>query len=224
VDKGGQTEEQLHKSWWAGFVSYVLHPLFIPSLITAYLLFIHPVNKLLISPEGAMRAWISVTLNTVLYPAFLVFLLWRLKFVSSMHLKNQRERIIPLVVNIMFYFWAWYVSRNIELFPVSLKLWLMGAFLCSCAAMFTNIFMKMSLHGIGWGGAVGFCIIQQGIDPNFAPIMLPLVLVLAGLAGTARLVLHAHKPGEVYAGYLAGMICLFGAWGLYAVGVGQPLG
>ncbi len=207
-----QPEVLEKNNWWARWVSYLLHPLFLPSLITAYIVFAHPVYRLLLGRFTAMQAWISVTLNTVLYPALLVFLLWRLKFIESIQLRTQKERIVPLVVNILFYFWAWYVSRNVETFPLVLRQWLMGIFLSSCAAMFTNIFMKMSLHAIGWGGVAAFCILQQANDANWPQMLTPVVLVLAGLVGTARLALGAHKPGEVYGGFLAGAISIVMGW------------
>jgi peptidase E len=42
--------------------------------------------------------------------------------------------------------------------------------------------------------------------------MLPVVLLIAGLTGTARLLREAHSAGEVYAGYLAGAICQLAGW------------
>ena len=124
-----------------------------------------------------------------------------------MYLEDQKERIIPLVGGLIFYFWAYYVGRNLEYMPPSLQQWLLGVFLCSCAAMFTNIFKKISLHSIGVGGFITFCALQQATDPHWQGKWLFIGLLAGGLVGTARLVKNAHEPSEVYAGYLAGIIC-----------------
>jgi hypothetical protein len=107
----------------------------------------------------------------------------------------------------MFYFWAYYVSRNLEAIPQSLQQWLLGVFLCSCAAMFVNIFRKISLHAIGMGGTIAFAAWQQATDNHWPHFKLLASMLLAGMVGTARLIRSAHKPADVYAGYLAGAIC-----------------
>lgn len=148
-----------------------------------------------------------VMINTVLFPAVLVFLLWRLKFLKNIYMETTKERIIPLVVSLLFYFWAFYVGRNLEVIPHSLQQWLLGVFLCSCAAMFINIWTKVSLHGIALGGLIGFCAWQQATDLQWPFYILIPAVLLAGVVGTARLIRGAHKPSELYIGYFAGILC-----------------
>lgn len=191
----------------AQLISWFAHPLFVPVLIAGVLLFMHPINELMVPYDVRIRIMAMVFINTVLFPGLLAFLLYRLGFMKSIYMESQRDRIIPLVVGIMFYFWAYYVSRNLEAIPVALQQWLLGVFLCSCAAMFTNIFKKISLHGIGMGGAIAFCAWQQATDGHWPHFLLIPIILLAGLVGTARLIRSAHEPSDVYAGYLAGAIC-----------------
>lgn len=191
----------------AELVSWIAHPLFIPAIIAGVLLFLHPINQLVIPFESRTRIMAMVVINTVLFPGLLVFLLHRLGFLPSIYMNTMRERIIPLTVSLLFYFWAYYVSRNIEAIPVSLQQWLLGVFLSSCAAMFTNIWKKISLHTIAIGGLVTFCAWQQGTDQHWPGFMLIPFLLIAGLVGTARLIRQAHEPSDIYAGYLAGFIC-----------------
>jgi hypothetical protein len=84
--------------------------------------------------------------------------------------------------------------------------WLLGVFLGSCLAMFSNIFFKISLHTIAAGGAVFFFAWQMHLDPHWPQFWLVPVLLLAGLVGTARLLRSAHHPMEIYLGYLAGAL------------------
>lgn len=205
----------LHAPAWrlsAQAASYLLHPVWVPFAMAAWLLMAHPLYTLLMEEGTRVRLLAMVGLNTVLFPVLIAFLLWRLGFTASMQMETQRERIMPLIINIIFYFWAWNVSRNLEQIPHSLVQWLMGAFLCSSAAMFTNIFMKISLHTIGMGALMAFCALMTLSDPYFPRVLLMIAIVIAGITGTARLLREAHTPSEVYAGYLAGIICQAAAW------------
>lgn len=199
-------------SMLAQVVSYVLHPLFIPFMVVLFVLYRHPVNVLLTDEPIRLRIAAMSFINTVLYPGIFVFLIWRLKFIPSIYLESQRDRIIPLVSCIFFYFWAFYVSRNWEVIPQAVHQWLLGVFLTSSAAMFVNIFMKISLHTLAAGGALSFFIIQTAADPNWPLGALAPVALLAGLVGTSRLIRRAHEPSEIYAGYLAGGICQVAAF------------
>jgi hypothetical protein len=205
----------LHAPWLRGlaqFFSYLLHPVFIPGAMAAWLLMGHPMFTLLLEEQVRVRLLAMVLLNTVLFPVLIAFLLWRLGFTKSLQMETQRERIYPLIINIIFYFWAWNVSRNLTDIPLPLVQWLLGVFLCGSAAMFTNIFLKISLHTIAMGGLIMFSVMMMLTDHFWPFWMLPVVLLIAGLTGTARLLREAHSAGEVYAGYLAGAICQLAGW------------
>ena len=148
-----------------------------------------------------------VFINTILFPGLVMFLLYRLGFLKSLFMETMKDRIIPLNAAIFFYFWAYYVGRNLDAIPASLQQWLLGVFLGSCVAMFINIWKKISLHAIGMGGLVSFCAWQQATDQHWPMFVLIPSMIIAGLVGTARLIRETHEPSDVYAGYLAGIIC-----------------
>jgi hypothetical protein len=191
----------------AQLVSYIFHPLFVPFMVAWVILYQHPIHVLLTDAPIRLRIIAMVFINTVLFPGIFVLLLWRLKFLPNLYMESQRARIIPLTVSILFYFWAYYVGRNLEAVPPAMQQWLLGVFLASCAAMFTNIFLKISLHTLAAGGAVMFFILRMKADIYWPMWWLAPIVFIAGLVGTARLLRKAHEPGEIYAGYLAGAIC-----------------
>jgi hypothetical protein len=195
----------------AQVVSYFFHPLFVPIMVVWLILYQHPINYLLTDDPIRLRLMAMTFINTVFLPGFVIFLLWRLKFIPNMYLESRKDRIIPLNVVIIFYFWAFYVGRNLEAIPMAMQQWLLGVFLASCAAMFCNIFFKISLHTISAGGAVLFFVLRMTVDPYWPMWWLAPVVLLAGLVGTARLLRSAHEPGEVYGGYLAGALCQLAA-------------
>ena len=196
---------------FAQFVSIVVHPLFIPAIVTFVLLYVHPVNSIVMDPGLRLRMQAMVLINTILFPGLLVLLLYKLGFAKSLQMETQRERFIPLAASLLFFFWAYYVTRNTEGLPLGFRHWMLGIFLCGCAAEFTNIFKKISLHLIGLGGLVAFSGWQQATDMHWPIFMLPLSILLAGLVGTARLIRGAHEPSEIYAGFFAGIICQLAA-------------
>jgi hypothetical protein len=191
----------------AQLVSYVLHPLFVPAMVSWLVLYAHPIHVLLTDSPIRLRIFAMVLINTVLFPGIVMLLLKALRFIPNMYLHTRKDRIIPLTISIIFYFWAYYVGRNLEAIPPALHQWLLGVFLASCAAMFCNIFFKISLHTIAAGGALMFFVWQMQTDMHW-PLwwLLPLSLA-AGMVGSARLLRNAHTPPEVYAGYLAGALC-----------------
>ena len=191
----------------AKIFSYLFHPLFIAAYVTVLLLWLEPVNKLLISNSNKPRMLAMVILYTIIFPAFSVFLLWRLQFIKSIYLHTQKERIIPLVTSMFFFFWIYYVSRNLEYFPLSLKNLFLGIFLSSAIALFVNAFNKISMHGLAMGGLVSFFFIQQFTDAYWNPYWSIIALIIAGMVCSSRLILKAHRSLEIYLGVFMGSAC-----------------
>ncbi len=196
----------------AKFLSYLFHPLFIPLYITLVLLWLHPINSLLLDQKRRVLLTAAVFMSTAFFPAVSVFLLWRLQFVDNIYLRQQKERIIPFVISMFFYFWIYYVSRNLDYFPQSLRMFLLGVFLSSASALFANIYTKISMHGIAVGGLAGFAVLQQFTDVHWLPLWTHIAIIIAGVVCTARLILSAHKPVDIYSGFFTGVLCQVAAW------------
>ena len=73
----------------AQFISYIFHPLFIPTYFILYLIQIIPFEFVGITDWQLKLKVFSVFWLTAFFPAFAVFLLWRLKFSNSIFLKTQ---------------------------------------------------------------------------------------------------------------------------------------
>lgn len=193
--------------FFAHILSYIFHPLFIPAYVVAVLIWLQPFNNLTIGSFYKPRMLAMVILYTAFFPGIVVFLCWRLKFIKNMYLTERTDRIIPFVASMFFYFWIYYVSRNLDYFPVSFKQFLLGVFISSAAALFANMYTKISMHGIAMGGMVGFMFRQLFIDGYFPREIALLALIIAGAVCTARLILNAHKPIDIYAGFFVGILC-----------------
>jgi len=187
--------------------SYLFHPLFIPTYVVYFLLFIHPLVAAGYSYEMKFFRMVLVVFCTLFIPAFAVFIMWRLQLVvTSMQLKTQKERLIPYVIAMIMYFWVWYVFKNKDS-PAEVQLFLLGAFLSLCAAWLLNIPMRVSMHTTAVGSTLAFFMLLAFKDPAFNGVYLSIVIFITGLVCTARLMVSHHTNKEIYAGLFAGIAC-----------------
>jgi hypothetical protein len=199
-----QSQQPAALRFFGHLISIVFHPLFIPIYVCCFILYWHPLVFAGYSPFDKLRSLASVFVNLTLLPAFTVFLLWRLKFINSIYLKTQKERIIPFAATMLFSFWCWNVFRNLPDYPEQFTNFLLGGFITIIAGWLANIYFKISMHGLAAGGmavfVLGVAITGEGSSGQY----IAAALLLSGLICTARLVVSDHKPFEVYAGLFVG--------------------
>lgn len=194
-------------------LSYVFHPLFIPTYVTAFLLYVDYYAFAGMSEKFKLFRLLSVLVNTAFIPAFSVFLMRRLGLIQSIFMRTQKERIIPYAASLIFYFWAWYVFHKQPDNPETFTDFLLGSFLAVCAAWFLNIMSKISMHGIAIGGFAMFFLLQAFNQHDATGVYFSLAILIAGLVCTSRLIVSDHTPGEVYMGFIAGGLCqLIAVW------------
>lgn len=150
-----------------------------------------------------------IFLNAFAFPVITVLLLKALGFIESILLKTQKDRIIPYIASGTFFFWTQYVLREQPYVPRILVAFMFGVFISSSAALIANIYYKISMHGIGMGGLIGIflVIMQQNTMLMTWPLML--AFLLTGLVCTSRMIISDHRPKEIYAGLLVGLLCQF---------------
>ncbi|HEY8388359.1 MAG TPA: hypothetical protein VIK74_07130 [Parasegetibacter sp.] len=197
----------------ANLLSYVFHPLFIPLYVTAFVLYVYPYYFSGFDSRAHFRILVTVFINLCFFPALVVFLLWRLKFSKNIFLKTQRDRIIPYAASLIFYFWAWQVFKNQTDIPAIFVQFIFGAFLSICGAWMANIFVKISMHTTALGGMAAFLLFLAFADSGAMGAYLAIAIFIAGLVGTARLLVSDHTYFEIYTGYTVGILCqVAAAW------------
>ncbi|OSZ82103.1 hypothetical protein CAP35_02200 [Chitinophagaceae bacterium IBVUCB1] len=130
---------------------------------------------------------------------------------------DPKDRIIPLIGIMIMYFWIYHVANSISdpkdvPAPFILKVMLLGNFWGIILLFIINIFFKLSMHTSAAGGFLGVMIVLLLTNP--VNMMLPLFvsLIVCGIIGTARLLLGAHKPAEVWWGYAIGILAQLAAY------------
>jgi len=190
----------------AKIISYVLHPLFIPTYVFIWLIIRFPYEFNIPLTPLKLRVF-TVFWTSAFFPAFTVFLLWRLKFISGIYLRNQKDRIIPYVATMFFYWWLWYLSRNFTDQPIAIKSFFLGIFLSTVAGLTINNFLKISMHAMGVAGAWLFMIITCFHYSIHLGLDLSIATLIMGLVCSARLSLSEHSTVEIYLGLAVGAIC-----------------
>jgi hypothetical protein len=196
----------------AHLFSYVFHPLFIPTYFFLYLMQVLPFEFVGITDWQLKMRLFSVAWLTAFFPAFAVFLLWRLKLSDSIFLRTQKERIIPYVITMFFYWWMYYLSRNFTDQPVALKFFYLGIFVASAIGMTVNNFMKVSLHAMGIAGLTTAVILVSVFYPVNNAIWVLLAVVLVALVISARLVVSDHSKKELLVGLFIGVFTQVAAY------------
>ncbi|MCE3281516.1 MAG: hypothetical protein K0Q66_253 [Chitinophagaceae bacterium] len=198
---------------FAKVISYIFHPLFIPSFVFYFMTqhFAHEFAGL--DAGDAFFRTVVVFINTAFFPAVAIFLLWRLKFIDSIFLKTQRERIAPYMIVMVFYWWVWYLSKNFTDQPMELRVFFLGAFLTTPAALILNNFYKISMHAIAMGSAAAFLLILDFADPGHLGWAVSAAILFTGFVCTSRFIVSDHSNKDIYSGLALGVICqLIAAW------------
>jgi hypothetical protein len=195
--------------FFAQLFSYIFHPLFIPLYVTYFLAFVHPDYFAGFNDQNKRRLLISIAFNAVLFPAITVLLLKGVRFIDSIFLRTQKDRIIPYIATITFYFWTQWVLREQPAVPRILVAFMFGAFISSSAALIANIYSKISMHAIGMGGLVGLFLVILQQNTTLMTWPLSLAILLAGFVCTSRLIVSDHRPKEIYSGLVVGLVCQF---------------
>lgn len=196
---------------FANLMGYFLHPVLVVAWVALYLLFLN--NRVFLGIDFSERivVFLRIFSTSTFLPLVTVLLLKGLGFVSSIKLETQKERIIPLVACITFFFWSFYVSRQLN-DPAPLRAFLLALFLSSSAALMLNIYQKTSLHMIAGGVASAFFTLLLFNNLLNEPVSIISVFLLAGISGSSRLITMSHQTNEIWLGFFSGVIIQYIAW------------
>jgi hypothetical protein len=200
--------------WPAHFFSFVFHPLFLPTYVMAFLLYEHPYAFAGLVEKFKIFKLTGVFFTTAFLPAFSVFLMWRLGFVESMMLHTQKDRIIPYVTSMIFFFWVWYVSRNQPENPPALTAFFLATFIANIAALMANIYYKISMHAIAVGALWVFFLWLSFASQFSFTTYLSVATIITGLVCTSRFIVSNHSAAEIYTGLVVGAVCQLVAIGI----------
>jgi hypothetical protein len=201
------TKTKPHLFW--RIYSYLLHPLFIPVYMFAFLIYYCP-NIFLHNTYAQTKSLMAnVLLNLVFFPAFTVFLLKQLKFISSYHMESKKERTISIFMYTIYSFWVWafvLLKNPANYDALAIKTGL-AIFITSSIALICNSFYKISLHMIGAGMTLGLSIIVV-LQLKADPLWILFGLLMATTIFLCRKKDSDHSIFEIYSGFMCGLLTM----------------
>ncbi len=207
----------------AHFFSIICHPIFILTYMLLLLLMINPYEFGVNSIGQNKFLILMVFSSTVFIPGAAILMMRPLGLIESLRLEDRQERIGPYIITGIFYLWIFRNLLGQTNIPVLFKSFVLGATIGLFLAFFINLFSKISMHTVGMGGLLAMTLLVMGQASSshfwfqlpFAQFEMSLtsllmtVILLSGIVGTARLLLRAHDPQEIYGGYLVGLLTQF---------------
>lgn len=147
-------------------------------------------------------------LFTVFLPTALIRFYRRYQGWTLIELGSRERRAIPYVISIFSYLLCYYIMAATHV-PHFMGSILIAALVIQAACAIINLFIKISTHTAAIGGVTG-ALLAFSVIFSFNPVWwLCIVLLLAGMVGTSRMILRQHSLRQVVLGYLAGVACSF---------------
>lgn len=185
-------------------LSVVFQPLTMPTLICAVILFVVP-EATSIPGTAKWSLLLLISLTTLVIPLLSLLGMKMTESINSFQMPDKKERILPFSLISLFYVMtAAFFYYRIMVDQLILTTLIM---ITACLVLLTCItyFWKISSHLTGIAGLLAAIVVlsmKYGVGALFYPFIFS--VIACGAVGTARLALHAHKPLEVYGGFVLG--------------------
>ena len=195
-----------HIIFAAKALSVIFTPFYLPLVGLAALLTLTYLSLL----PWTYKLFLVVTfwVFTIALPSLLIRLYRHYQGWSLFQMASKERRVIPYVISIVSYLLCYYVMAAVHV-PHFMGSILMAALVIQVVCAIVNLFVKVSTHMAAIGGVAGALMAFAAIF-GFNPVWwLCVVLVLAGLVGTSRMILRQHSLHEITLGFLVGTGCAF---------------
>ena len=90
----------------AQIISVICHPLLMLTYMLGLLLVVNPYLFGINSASEGKLLMLRVFITSFILPAFAIFLMYRLKLISSLTMNDKQQRIGPFIATGVFYLWV----------------------------------------------------------------------------------------------------------------------
>ena len=186
----------------AQFLSILFHPLWMPLVIY---ISVREIDPFYIAPtEADMFVFLLLGINIVA-PAISMLVMIKYGMLSSIDLRNRKERFGPYMLVIFYYVVSYTMLKwKGPYLPDSVFSFFLSVIVSLIISMLINLFWKISVHMLAQGGIFGTLLGLNVIHPNMDLLYPTLSLVVAALTAYSRLYLKAHTHGQVYPWFCLG--------------------
>ena len=190
----------------ARIMSMIFTPFYLPIVGLIALFFLSYLRYY--DPSFKFQVLAVVYLFTILLPTVLIHLYRRYQGWSLIDLGMKERRMVPYIISILCYFTCVYLMELMHI-PHFMASIVIVALLIQIVCAIINVWWKISTHSAAIGGVAGSLIVFSVIF-MFNPVWwFCLVLIVAGILGSSRMILRQHTLPQVLVGFLIGIICAF---------------
>jgi len=188
----------------ARVVSMVFTPFYLPIVGLTSLFFLSYLS--LMPTAYKLQVLTLVYLFTILLPTVLIHLYRKYQGWNLIELGHKERRMVPYVISILCYFFCVYLMDMMHI-PHFMGTIVSAALAIQIVCALINVWWKISTHTSAIGGVAGALFVFGELF-GFNPVWwLCVVLILAGVLGTSRMILRQHSLSQVVAGFLVGVVC-----------------
>ncbi len=188
----------------ARVVSALMSPFALP-VVGLLIMFLF--TYLSVLPLGYKIFVIALTaFYTMLLPTLLIKLYRHLNGWTRRQLGQRERRAVPYVISICCYLACGYFMIRLD-HPHIFRSIITIALLMQVVCALINIWWKISAHTASVGALAAAWVAFAGffyINPTW---WLCVIILLAGMVGTSRMILRQHSLAEVVAGFVVGFVC-----------------
>lgn len=192
----------------ARIISYVFHPLLIPSYFIAVLMSLNVFFALMIPVDARWKIILLVLITSAIFPMIILYGMYRFRLLKSLTMETKEERLYPYLATSIFLFLTTYMIWQINISPVYYYV-MLGASILAVITMLINIYWKISAHTVSIGGVLGILIALQSVLLLDLLWLIAITILISGLIGFARLRVGSHTQAQIYTGYAIGFLGTF---------------
>ena len=145
---------------------------------------------------------------TILTPTITIFLFRKINGFARQELSERKKRYVPILLTIISYVFCLLMMRKLNI-PWYMTGIIFVSLVISIICILVNLKWKLSEHMAGMGGIVGGLVSFSALFSYNPVVWLCLFILIAGIFGSARIVLGHHTLGEVLSGFVVGLVCSF---------------
>lgn len=143
---------------------------------------------------------------TILTPTITIFLFRKVNGFSKHELSERKKRYVPILLTIISYVFCLLMMHKLNI-PWYMTGIILASLIMLIICIIVNLKWKLSEHMAGMGGIVAGLVAFSALL-GYNPVWwLCLFIFIAGILGSARIVLGHHSLGEVLYGFAVGFIC-----------------
>ena len=142
------------------------------------------------------------------YLRITIFLFRKINGFARQELSERKKRYVPILLTIISYVFCLLMMRKLNI-PWYMTGIIFVSLVISIICILVNLKWKLSEHMAGMGGIIGGLVSFSALFSYNPVVWLCLFILIAGILGSARIVLGHHTLGEVLSGFVVGLVCSF---------------